>query len=62
MKTSVKTLKEYLPSDKHGNIPFNLYDAKTIDGYLKLIINPLNDSSVRNSFVAWRINSIPVSI
>ena len=34
-------LSKYLKSDKNGNIPFNLYDPKTIDAYLKLIIHPL---------------------
>jgi len=29
--------------DQNGNIPFNLYDARTIDAYLKLIIHPLKE-------------------
>ena len=43
---SYNKLKDYLPSDKNGNIPFNLFDAKTIDAFLKLIIHPLNESGI----------------
>lgn len=39
-------LREYLDIDKNGNIPFNVYDAKTIDAYLKLIIHPLNNLGI----------------
>lgn len=39
-------LKEYLSTDKNGNIPFNVYDARTIDAFLKLIIHPLSDNGV----------------
>ena len=35
-------LKSYLTTDKNGNIPFNLFDARTVDAYLKLIVHPLN--------------------
>jgi len=38
---SYEKVKPYLTPDKSGNIPFNLFDAKTIDAYLKLIIRPL---------------------
>ena len=34
-------LKQYLQTDKNGNIPFNIYDPKLIDAYLKLLIHPL---------------------
>ena len=36
-------VKPYLVPDKSGNIPFNLFDAKTIDAYLKLIVRPLSE-------------------
>ena len=39
-------LKPYLTPDQNGNIPFNLFDAKTIDAYLKLIIHPLNEFGI----------------
>ncbi|MBO5414483.1 MAG: DUF5110 domain-containing protein [Bacilli bacterium] len=34
--------KEYLPADATGKIPFNIYDSKFIDVYLKLFIHPLD--------------------
>lgn len=34
-------LEAYLPKNKNGDIPFNIYDEKTIDAFLKLIIHPL---------------------
>lgn len=34
--------KEYLPADETGKIPFNIYDSKFIDVYLKLFIHPLD--------------------
>ncbi|MBQ2946254.1 MAG: DUF5110 domain-containing protein [Bacilli bacterium] len=43
---SFNKLKEYLYPDKSGNIPFNVYDAKTIDAFLKLLIHPLTDMGV----------------
>ena len=39
-------IKEYLNIDKNGNIPFNVYDARTIDVFLKILINPLNQLGV----------------
>ena len=39
-------LKEYLYPDKNGNIPLNVFDAKTIDAFLKLIIHPLTNIGV----------------
>ena len=36
-------IKPYLLEQENTNIPFNVFDAKTIDAYLKLIIHPLND-------------------
>ncbi len=34
--------KEYLGTDKNGVIPFNVFDPKTVDVYLKLFIHPLD--------------------
>lgn len=39
-------LEAYLPKDKKGNIPFNLYDQKTIDAFLKLIISPITNYGI----------------
>ena len=38
--------KEYLPPDAKGVIPFNIYDSKFIDVYLKLFIHPLDSLGV----------------
>ena len=35
-------LKDYISVDKSGNIPFNLYDSRTIDAFLKLVISKLD--------------------
>ena len=39
-------VKDYLTSDNKGNIPFNVYDARNIDAFLKLLIHPLNSIGV----------------
>ena len=43
---SFNKVKMYLQTDKNGNIPFNLYDARTVDAYLKLLIHPLSNIGV----------------
>lgn len=35
-------LVKYLYRDKNNNIPFNVLDCKTIDAFLKILINPLD--------------------
>jgi len=35
--------KKYLETDKNGVIPFNMYDPRFIDVYLKVIIHPLDN-------------------
>ena len=39
-------VKDYLLVDKNGNIPFNLFDARVIDAFLKLILHPLDNIGV----------------
>lgn len=39
-------LKKYIASDSNGNIPFNLFDARTLDAFLKLIVHPLSNIGV----------------
>lgn len=39
-------VKDYLPTDKTGNIPFNVFDGRVIDSYLKILIHPLNNVGV----------------
>ena len=43
---SFDKIKPYLSVDKNGNIPFNVYDAKTIDVLFKILISPLNQIGV----------------
>jgi len=53
-KSSTKNydkVKPYLSTDKNGNIPFNLFDARTIDAYLKLIVHPLNEIGIDLYFI-----------
>jgi len=44
-------VKPYLNVDKNGNIPFNLYDPRTIDAYFKLIIYPLKQLNLDLYFI-----------
>lgn len=37
-----QTLSKYLTPDKNGNIPFDLFNPRVVDAFLKLIIHPLN--------------------
>lgn len=39
-------LKEHLLEDETGKIPFNVFDSKTIDVYLTMLIHPLDDMDV----------------
>ena len=43
---SFNRITNYLPKDSNGDIPFNLYDERTIDAFLKLLIHPLNNYGV----------------
>ena len=39
-------LNNYLVKDKSGNIPFNLYNERVIDAFLKILIHPLNNIGI----------------
>lgn len=39
-------LTNYLQKDEKGNIPFNVFDPKCIDAYLKILIHPLESDGV----------------
>lgn len=39
-------VKPYLQASQDGNIPFNVFDARCIDAFLKLIIHPLNNFEI----------------
>lgn len=43
---SFSKVREYLSTDKNGNIPFNVFDARSIDAFLKILIHPLNNIGV----------------
>lgn len=43
---SYNTLKDYVVLDKNGNIPFNVFDPRTVDAFLKLLIHPLNNLGI----------------
>jgi len=44
----------YIPADKNGVIPFNVYDARFLDIYLKLMIHPLDDQGADFFFIDIR--------
>ena len=39
-------VKQYLSTDAKGNIPFNVFDARSIDAFLKILIHPLNVTGI----------------
>ena len=47
------TAAKYLKADATGCIPFNVYDAKTIDVYLKVFIHPLDNFGIDFFWVDW---------
>ena len=57
-------LKPYLSTDSNGNIPFNVFDARTIDAFLKLLIHPLDNFGVDfYSINSFNLNELePLSI
>ena len=40
------TLTNYLDKNENGVIPFNVFNPKTIDAYLKILIHPLDEQEV----------------
>ncbi len=45
--------KKYLPPLTNGVIPFNVYDAKTVDVYLKIYIHPLDNFGIDFFWIDW---------
>ena len=39
-------LEKYLNKNKNGDIPFNVYDERNIDAFLKLLIHPLDNMNI----------------
>lgn len=48
-----ETAAKYLPKNENGIIPFNVYDAKTVDVYLKVFIHPLDNYGIDFFWVDW---------
>ncbi len=44
---------KYLQPDSNGVIPFNVYDAKTLDVYLKVFIHPLDTFGIDFFWIDW---------
>lgn len=42
MEELYKIIKEYLPASKDGVIPYNIYNPRFVDAYLKILIHPLD--------------------
>lgn len=43
---NIEKIREYLPQDEKGVIPFQVLDPKVLDVYLKILIHPLDVSGV----------------
>ena len=53
MDAFYSTAAKYLPADPSGYIPFNVYDSKTLDVYLKVFIHPLDNFGIDFFWVDW---------
>lgn len=51
--TYYEQAKKYLKTDDKGVIPFNVFDAKTIDVYLKIFIHPLDNYGIDFFWLDW---------
>ena len=53
---------KYLPALENGVIPFNVYDSKTLDVYLKVFIHPLDNYGIDFFWIDWydkeRVNEL----
>lgn len=45
-ESKYEELNKYIEADKNGVLPFNVFDPKTVDVYLKLLIHPLDEMGV----------------
>ena len=48
-----KTAAKYIEPKPEGYIPFNVYDSKTIDVYLKVFIHPLDNYGIDFFWIDW---------
>lgn len=51
--TYYEQAKKYLKTNEKGVIPFNVFDAKTIDVYLKIFIHPLDNYGIDFFWLDW---------
>lgn len=51
--TYYEQAKRYLQADAKGVIPFNVFDAKTMDVYLKVFIHPLDNYGIDFFWLDW---------
>ena len=51
--TYYEQAKKYLRTDEKGVIPFNVYDAKCVDVYLKVFIHPLDNYGIDFFWLDW---------
>lgn len=62
MDAFYQTAAQYLPHMENGVIPFNVYDAKTLDVYLKVYIHPLDNYGIDFFWIDWydktRVNEL----
>ena len=49
-------MAHYLKPDENGVIPFNIYDPKFVDAYLKILIHPLDTLGVDFYFIDFKSN------
>ncbi len=54
IEQNYEKIKSYLEADSKGVIPFNIYDPKFIDAYLKLLIHPLDTIGVDFYFIDYK--------
>jgi len=50
-------MAQYLPPNEKGVIPFNVYDPKFVDAYLKILIHPLDNLGVDFYFIDYNSDS-----
>ena len=56
------TTSLYLQAAENGVIPFNVYNSKTLDVYLKVFIHPLDNYGIDFFWIDWydkeRVNEL----
>lgn len=52
---------KFLKADKNGNIPFNVFDPRWVDVYLKIFIHPLDNIGIDFFWLDGEYNSLDLS-